>query len=152
NVDVLPLDFYVTGYMYGRFYDMYEDDVREICGVNLADGMKSGSRLPVPFYYASQRGTSSGATGNAEIMGIEKIVAYLKTNNWSSRMVKTGASKFLFGEAISGSTSLSRSAHSSYLGLASITGAREVRTSSTVWWNSSSPGLFFLHCSMTLST
>lgn len=99
NVDVLPLDFYVTGYMYGRFYDMYEDDVREICGVNLADGMKSGSRLPSPFFYASQRGTISGATGNAGIMGIEKIVAYLKTNNWSSRMVKTGASKFLFGEA-----------------------------------------------------
>ena len=47
----------------------------------------------------------------------------------------------------SGSTMRSRIPAASYLGLASMTGSREVSTSVAAWMNSGSPGFFFFNCS-----
>lgn len=50
NLQMIPVECIVRGYLFGSIWKLYEQGERIICGVELPDGLVKGSKLPQPIF------------------------------------------------------------------------------------------------------
>lgn len=50
NLNMLPVECIVRGYMFGSLWKAYKDGAREFCGITIPDGLKEGDKLPEPIF------------------------------------------------------------------------------------------------------
>ncbi len=50
NLDMFPVECIVRGHISGSAWKLYEQGQRKICGVELPEGLKNGSKLPEPIF------------------------------------------------------------------------------------------------------
>lgn len=69
----LPIEAVARGYLDGSFYAQYAAGKREICGVELPDGLERGSRLPQPIFTPATK-AESGHDENISFAQAEDII------------------------------------------------------------------------------
>lgn len=80
NLQMIPVECIVRGYLFGSIWKLYEQGERIICGVELPDGLVKGSKLPQPIFTPTTKAPEGEHDKNitpeemAEILGKASLI------------------------------------------------------------------------------
>lgn len=86
NLQMIPVECIVRGYLFGSIWKLYEQGERIICGVELPDGLVKGSKLPQPIFTPTTKAPEGEHDKNitpeemAEILGKASLIGPYDTD------------------------------------------------------------------------
>tara|TARA_Y100000768_G_scaffold387874_1_gene380785 strand:- start:5143 stop:5976 length:834 start_codon:yes stop_codon:yes gene_type:complete len=89
-----PVEMVIRGYLTGHAWRLYRSGKREICGVNMPDGMKEHDKFPEPIITP----TTKAKVGHDEDISREDIISrgivaesdYIKLEDYTSKLFNLG--------------------------------------------------------------
>lgn len=78
NLEMLPVECIVRGYLFGSIWKLYKQGERVICGVELPDGLVKGSKLKEPIFTPTTKAPEGEHDQNITLGQMAKILEQTK--------------------------------------------------------------------------